>query len=313
MTEQDLSHNQSQDTQTSQMQVFDRNLVRLRRARAAENLGEYDFLHAHIAEDLSFRLMTVAREFPLAVEIGARSGAFAKTEAMDHIGNLFGMDLVAPTDRTAHRGFIVADEERLPLKQNTFDLAVSGMALHGVNDLPGALVQIRRALKPDGLFLGCLFGGDTLNELRASLTEAEAEVTGGASPHVSPFVDIREAGGLLQRAGFALPVADTDTITARYDSALHLMADLRGMGEANALTQRRRVPMRRAVISRALEIYQTRFADPDGRVRASFEIVYLSGWSPDSSQPQPLRPGSAKTRMADAFRVAEQKLKDEQD
>ncbi len=295
------------------MQIFDRTLVRTRRQRASAELGDYDFLHAHIAEELSYRLMTVAREFPRGLEIGARSGQFASTEALGRIGHFTGMDLAPPRTKTAHHSFCVGDEERLPLKNKTLNLAIAGMALHAVNDLPGAMVQIRRALKPDGLFLGSLFGGGTLNELRTALTEAEAEVTGGASPHVSPFVDVREAGSLLQRAGFALPVADTDTITVRYDTALHLMADLRGMGEANALVQRGRKPMRRATLTRALEMYGTRFADPDGRVRASFEIVYLSGWAPDSSQQQPLRPGTAKTSLAEAFRAAEQKRDDSLD
>ena len=182
---------------------------------------------------------------------------------------------------------------------------VSALALQAVNDLPGVLVQIRRALKPDGLFMAALFGGDTLSELRQSFAQAEAEIEGGASPRVAPFADVRAMGALLQRAGFALPVTDTERVTVRYASPLAWLRDLRRMGATNPLAERRRVPLRRATLLRAMEIYGERFADPDGKVRATFEIVWVSGWAPDASQQQPLRPGSAKTRLADALGAVE--------
>ena len=199
----------------------------------------------------------------------------------------------------------MADEEALPFRDASLDLVVSALALQFVNDLPGTLIQIRRALKPDGLFLAAMIGGDSLTELRAAFAEAEAEVEGGVSPRVAPFADLRDLGALLQRAGFALPVTDVDRVTVRYASPLALMHDLRRMGAGNALTERRRTPLRRATLRRMLEIYAERFADADGRIRATFEIVWLSGWAPHESQQQPLAPGSAKTRLADALGTRE--------
>jgi SAM-dependent methyltransferase len=199
----------------------------------------------------------------------------------------------------------VADEEALPFADATLDLVVSLLALQSVNDLPGMLVQVRRALKPDGLFLAALLGGDTLSELRRSFAAAEAEIEGGASPRVAPFVDTREAGALLQRAGFALPVADVDRITVRYASPFDLMRDLRRMGATNPLVERRRVPLRRATLMRMAQLYAEWFSDPDGRLRASFDVVWLSGWAPHASQPQPLKPGSARARLADALGTKE--------
>jgi SAM-dependent methyltransferase len=174
-----------------------------------------------------------------------------------------------------------------------------------VNDLPGALIQIRRALKPDGLLLAAMLGGDTLFELREAFAVAESEIEGGVSPRVAPFVDLRDAGALLQRAGFALPVTDIDRLTVRYDTAFNLINDLRRMGATNPMLERRRVPLRRATLTRMAHIYAERFADADGRVRATFDIVWLSGWAPHTSQQQPLRPGSARTRLADALGTIE--------
>jgi SAM-dependent methyltransferase len=209
-------------------------------------------------------------------------------------------------DHAAAMGLrVVADEEVLPFADNTLDLVVSGLSLQAVNDLPGVLAQVRRALKPDGLFLAALLGGDTLAELRQSFAVAESELEGGVSPRVAPFADLRDLGGLLQRAGFALPVTDVDRITVRYATPLRLLRDLRRMGAANPLVERRRVPLRRATLMRAMEVYAARFADPDGRVRASFDIMWLSGWSPHESQQKPLRPGSAKQRLADALGTTE--------
>ena len=203
---------------------------------------------------------------------------------------------------------LVGDEEALPFSSESFDLIVSGLALQSVNDLPGALMQARRALAPDGLFLACMIGGRTLEELRIALAAAEEEIMGGVSPRVAPLADLRDMGGLLQRAGFALPVTDVDMLTVRYASMFGLLADLRGMGATNALIARDRRPLRRAVLMRAAEIYQSRFADPDGRLRATFEFVWLSGWAPHESQQKPLQPGSAKARLADALGAVERKV-----
>jgi SAM-dependent methyltransferase len=201
--------------------------------------------------------------------------------------------------------FVAADEEMLPFRHGSLDLVVSALALQFVNDLPGVLVQIRRALKPDGLFLAALAGGDTLSELRQSFAAAESELEGGVSPRVAPFADLRDLGALLQRAGFALPVTDTDRLTVRYDSVFALMRDLRAMGATNTLIDRRRAPLRRATLMRMAEIYAERFADGDGRVRATFEIVWVSGWAPHPDQQQALRPGSARARLADALGTRE--------
>jgi SAM-dependent methyltransferase len=200
---------------------------------------------------------------------------------------------------------LVGDLERLPLAAGSLDLAASLLALHGVNDLPGALIQIRRSLRPDGLFIGCLLGGRSLQELRQAFLEAEAETTGGVSPRVAPFVDLRDLGTLLQRAGFALPVVDSEVVTVRYRDMFGLLRDLRAMGWSNALVARRKARLRRETLLRAAAIYAERFADADGRLRATFEIVWLSGWVPHESQQKPLRPGSAKARLADALGVPE--------
>jgi SAM-dependent methyltransferase len=207
--------------------------------------------------------------------------------------------------RPAAGRHVVADAEALPLADASLDLVVSGLALQFVNDLPGTLIQIRRALKPDGLFIAALIGGESLSELRQAFGEAEAEVEGGVSPRVAPFVDIRDLGALMQRAGFMLPVTDIDRVVVRYGSVLGLMHDLRRMGAANSLIERRRVPLRRATLARMAESYARRFADGDGRIRASFDIVWLSGWAPHASQQQPLKPGSAQMRLADALGARE--------
>jgi SAM-dependent methyltransferase len=193
-------------------------------------------------------------------------------------------------------------DETLTLAPASIDLAVSALAFQFVNDLPGALAQIRRALKPDGLLLAAMIGGDTLTELRQSFAAAEAECEGGVSPRVAPFADLRDIGSLLQRAGFALPVTDLDRVVVRYDHALALMADLRRMGATNILVERRRTPTRRATLWRMAQIYGERFADPDGRIRATFDGVWLSGWAPHESQPTPLQPGSAKASLEAAVK-----------
>jgi SAM-dependent methyltransferase len=208
-------------------------------------------------------------------------------------------------DRAAADADVAGDEEALPFRVESLDLVVSALALQFIGDLPGTFAQIRRALKPDGLFLAAFLGGDTLTELRASFAAAEAELTGGASPHVAPFAELRAVGSLLQRAGFTLPVVDDERVIVRYPDAIALMRDLRAMGASNALTERARRPLRRSVLFRAAEIYGESFADGDGRIRATFDIISLSGWAPHQSQQKPLRPGSAKMRLADALRAIE--------
>jgi SAM-dependent methyltransferase len=286
--------------------LFDRALLAQRRRRARA-LGPVTFLLDRVAEDMGERLSAVRRTFDVVVDLGTPTDAVRR--AILAAGGVGRVVAVAPSAAAARADertcVIVADEERLPFRDGSLDLVVSGLALQFVNDLPGALVQIRRALKPDGLFLAALVGGDALTELRQAFAAAEAEVEGGASPHVVPFVDVRTLGALLQRAGFALPVTDIDRVVARYDSPLRLMHDLRRMGATNVLAERRRNGLRRQTLRRLVEIYAERFADADGRLRASFDIIWLSGWAPHESQQQPLRPGSARMRLADALGTGE--------
>jgi SAM-dependent methyltransferase len=289
--------------------LFDRNLHRRRLDRVAKSFGAANFLKRRAAGDAVERLETILRRFALAVDLGARDGAFAEalalSEARDRI------DLLVETDLSfamlSGRGGprVQADEEALPFAAQSLDLVVSTLALHWANDLPGVLIQIRQALRPDGLFLGAILGGATLTELRQALTAAEAELSDGAGPRVAPFADAFDAAGLLQRAGFALPVADTDRVTVRYDHPLKLVADLKAMGETNVLVDRARRPLSRPVLRRACEIYMERFSDPDGRVRATFDILTVTGWAPHPEQQKPLKPGSAKMRLADALGVEE--------
>jgi SAM-dependent methyltransferase len=285
--------------------VFDRKLLRARRRRAAA-LGPARFLLERVAEDLADRVASVLRHFALAADLGTPDDAVRQVlGGLENVGTVVAVDSRAPR-RAGARGLrIAADEEALPFRDGALDLVVSALALQFVNDLPGTLVQIRRALKPDGLFVAALAGGETLTELRQSFAAAESECDAGVSPRVAPFADLRDLGALLQRAGFALPVTDVERLTVRYAEPFALMHDLRRMGATNVLIERRRTPLRRATLMRMAEIYAERFSDPDGRVRATFEIVWLSGWAPHASQQQPLRPGSAKTRLADALGVPE--------
>ena len=283
--------------------IFDRSLIRARRRRAA-GLGPATFLLDRVASDLAERLSVVLRRFALALDLGTPGAAV--DAALRQLGSV---ERIVTASALPAAGvpslLVVADEEALPFRDAAFDLVVSALALQLVNDLPGALVQIRRALKPDGLFLAALAGGETLTELRQSFAAAESDVEGGMSPRVAPFADVRALGALLQRAGFALPVTDSDRVTVRYDTVFALMRDLRRMGMTNVLIDRRRTPLRRATLMRMAEIYAQRFADDDGRIRVTFEIVWLSGWAPHPSQQQPLRPGSAKARLADALGTRE--------
>jgi SAM-dependent methyltransferase len=292
---------------TGRIDLFDRAAVRRQRERVAATLPAHDFQFREAASRLVERLDEVRRSFPLALDLGAHGGVLA--EALQGRG---GIETLVESDLSfamACRGAglrVVADEEFLPFKPAGFDLVLSCLSLHWVNDLPGTMLQLRHALKPDGLLLVSLLGGDTLHELRRALLEAEAETAGGASPRVSPFTDVREAGALLQRAGFALPVIDSDTIAVSYPDALTLMRDLRGMGETNALSERRRGFTRRTVLLRAAERYQATFGDAAGRIPATFRIVTLTAWAPHTAQPKPLRPGSAAARLAEALGALEQ-------
>lgn len=286
--------------------VFDRATLRQRRERAARDWERHDFLKREIAERLVDRLADVRRTFPLALDLGSHGDEVATA-----LGDRAMVECLVRAD--LGRGFagrargpaVVADEEFLPFAPGRFDLVLSAMALHWVNDLPGTLIQIARILKPDGLFLGALLGGATLWQLRQSLAAAESEIDGGLSPRVSPFADLRDAAGLLQRAGFALPVADGETIEVEYENALALMRDLSAMGESNLVAGRRRGLTRRATLLRAAELYGERFARPNGRVAASFEVLFLHGWAPHASQPKPLKPGSAARRLAEALETSE--------
>jgi len=301
--------------------VFDRKAVRAHRERAARHFADHDFLFREAAERLVERLDDINRTFPRVLDMGARTGVLAPL-----IAQRKGVELLVHSDLScammraararacdgdADRAVVVADEEFLPFAEGSFDLVVSCLSLHWTNDLPGALIQARRALKPDGLFLVTLLGGETLIELRQALLDAELAETGGAGPRVSPFADLRDAAALLQRAGFALPVADSDTITVEYENALDLMRDLRGMGESNAVVERRKDFSRRSTILRAAAIYEDRFGkESTGRMPATFQMLTLTAWAPAANQPKPLRPGTATTRLAQALDAVEVKTGD---
>lgn len=288
---------------------FDRTLLRARRDRVAKGFSNHDFLVREVCERVGDRLEPINRKFPMALDIGCHNGLMAQTLSYyDGIEYRFQTDIsfgMASAARQFADGTLVADEEFLPIADERLDLVTSVLTLHWTNDLPGALIQINRALKPDGLFIAAMFGGETLCELRDSLTWAEIEIDGGLSPRISPFPQLQELGALLQRAGFALPVVDSERITVTYDHPFKLMAELRGMGEANALVERRRTPLRRGTLLAAAKYYQDRFADSDGRIPATFELHFLTGWAPHESQQKPLRPGTAQQRLADALGTVE--------
>lgn len=266
----------------------------MRKQRAAAGFAEAAFLHARAAEDLVERLEAIPRRFERALVIGG--GGFVGRAVAERL------ELAARIGEIAEAEALF--EDALPYAAQSFDLIVAPLALHWVNDVPGALIQMRLALKPDGLMLASLFGGATLNELRLALLEAESEITGGAAMRVAPFAQLEDVAGLMQRAGFALPAADRDVVTVRYGEPLRLLADLRAMGETAAFVERAPA-LRRSVLLRAMQIYRQRFADADGRVRATFEILTATGWAPAESQQKPLKPGSAKSRLADALKTTE--------
>ncbi|MEN3931671.1 methyltransferase domain-containing protein [Microvirga sp. W0021] len=282
--------------------LFDRSLMRKRYLRAIAN-GYERFLLDYAIADLGERLSVITRRFKNAADVGTvlpEAGRFLKEAGI--VEELVHLTPVASETSVGIKQ-IEGDEEALPFGAQEFDLVISLLALQSANDLPGALIQISRSLVPDGLFLGCMLGGNTLTELRQVLMQAEAEIEGGISPRVAPFVEIRDAGALMQRAGFALPVVDCEPLTVRYSSMFNLMHDLRAMGLTNIMTERRKVPFKRQTLMRAAELYAEQFADPDGRLRATFDLVWLLGWAPHESQQKPMRPGSAKMRLADALKV----------
>jgi len=285
------------------MKIFDRTLVRKHRDRAAAGFTAHDFLVREVGERLADRLDDVTRRFPRALDLGCHTGEMADTlRGRGGIESLVQCDLspgMAARAAANGRPTLVVDEEWLPFAPASFDLVISNLSLHWVNDLPGTLVQIRRILKPDGLFLATLLGAGTLAELRQSLMEAELAEEGGVSPRVSPFADVKDLGGLLQRAGFALPVVDADSVAVTYADPMRLLTDLRGMGETNAVAEQRKGLTRRATLLHAIQAYQTRFAGPDGRLPATFQIMALTGWAPHPDQPKPPTPDGASHRLSD--------------
>jgi SAM-dependent methyltransferase len=281
--------------------IFDRAAYRAHRERAARADAD-DFFASEAATQIALRLHAVNREFSLGLDVNSRGGIFSILEPLAGSWVRAGYPAELPT--------VVADEDALPFADSSFDLIVSVLSLHAVNDLPGTLIQIRRALKPDGLFIAALFAGETLGELRFAFAAAEAEELGGASPRVAPFADVRELGHLLQRAGYALPVADVERTVVRYRELSRLFADLRGLGETNVLAGRRTAFLSRRIMDRVVTEYTSRFQDEERYYTATFEMAFLTGWAPHESQQRALRPGSAKTRLADALGTVERNAGD---
>ncbi|TPP06931.1 methyltransferase domain-containing protein [Rhizobium glycinendophyticum] len=282
-------------------EIFDEALIARNRGRAWEKRAEgADFLLELTARELGDRLSLVERRFDKAAELFGATGVVAQTAlATGKIGDLERIETNARLlDEGSGR---VTNFESVPLEPQSVNLILSPLSLHLTNDTPGMLIQMRRALKPDGLLLAAIPGAGTLAELRDVLLAAETEIYGGASPRVVPFADIRDIGALMQRSGFALPVIDEESFTVRYDHIFALMRDLKAMGMANPLIGRSRKPVSRRFFMRAAELYAERYADPDGRIRATFSIIFVSGWAPHESQQKPLKPGSAKMRLADAL------------
>lgn len=282
--------------ETNDIEIFCPRTLRARKTRSAAQFSEYSFLHQWATRQMLDRLGDIKRAFQNVLHIGGRSGGDFK----ERFSNLIIQDEVE-----AFAPDVVADAQFMPYAPGSFDLILSTLDLHTINDLPGSLLQIRKTLKPDGLFMAALFGGESLHQLRQSLTEAELSLKGGISPRVSPFADKQQMGGLLQRAGFSLPVVDSEIITVTYENMFKLMRDLRGMGESNAIAKRSRANPGKALFFEAARQYQEKYAEEDGRIPAHFEIIFLLGWCPHSSQQQPLKPGSADIRLADALRTEE--------
>lgn len=292
-------------------ELFDRVLLRRRRSRFASELSQHEFLLSRVATEITERIEVILRDFPLALDLGAYDGVLGRAVgALPSVGAMIYAESAPALAALCPRPSVVCDEDMLPFRDKCLNLVVSGLSLHRVNDLPGALIQICHALHPDGLFIGAALGNRSLLELRHALIKAEAELEGGASPRVAPFADMREYGTLLQRAGFALPVTDSDLLTVTYPSPRDLMREIRAMGGGNVMAERRKEPLARGTLERAEEIYRMWYGTPEGRITASFEIVYLSGWAPHESQQKPLAPGSAMKRLADVLGTKEHPASD---
>lgn len=290
---------------TSAPRIFDRDLYRQRLARAAKHYSRADFLKRRVIDDLAERLLTINRRFPVALELGSRTGIFRDTistspELAAKIGTLIESDLCPALLRDRSSPRLVLDEEHLPFASESADLVLAALSLHTVNDLAGCLARIRAILKPDGLFLGVFYGADTLVELRQALMQAETETTGGAGLRIAPVLDVRDGGAVLQYAGFALPAVDQTRETVRYDQVRDLLRDLRHMGETSVLDSARK-PLRRATLGRLDTIYQEQFSDPDGRIRATVSTITLTGWAPHPGQQKPLKPGSGKAHLSEVL------------
>lgn len=302
-------------TTSTPPKIFDRARLARNRDKAAADFEKYAFLKDRVSSDLIDRLNDTAHTFPNALDIGSHDGRLAAAlERSEKVSTVLATDISrGMLHQAAKRGLETQqiDEEHLTLPAASVDLAVSALSLHWVNDLPGTLVQIRNALKPDGLFLGALFGAGTLTELRNSLIEAETELRGGISPRLSPLPALADMAALMQRAGFALPVVDRDTVTVRYADPFALLRDLKGMGERASFMPGTGQPLSRSVLLKALDIYRQTFADPDGRIRATFEIIHVSGWAPHPAQPKPLKPGSAKASLREAVQNFGEKTPDD--
>jgi len=297
---------------TGTPQIFDRVLLTARRKRQIAQFSQHRFLHDWAGEQALQRFEEITRCFPVALEIGhAHEQALTqKICSAASIETLVSMD-AAPELLNKGAASLIADEEFLPFKDASLDLIFSTLSLHTVNDLPGALVQMRRALKPDGLFMASLFGGETLFELREALAQAELETKGGISPRVYPFADKPQMGDLLQRSGFALPVVDSDIITVTYENFFKLAHDLRGMGQGNIIRERSRINPGKEFFSKAAAYYHDKFSEADGRIKASFEIIHVIGWVPHETQQKPLAPGSAQIKLSDALGTEEIKAGEE--
>ena len=285
-------------------QIFNNAQICHMRERYAAQMGEVDFLHQLAVDRLIERLDLIRRDFSHLIDVGAHNGFAAEAlQGHEKVGTVLSLD-PAPSCIAAASQYGEArmmDVERLPDDLPKTDAVISLLYLHQVNDVPGLIQQMARQLRPDGLFFAILCGGRTLQELRASMTQAEEEIMGGVSPHIAPMADIKDVGGLLQRAGLAMPVADSELLTVTYSSVFRLMSELKLMGEGNALQGRRSAFTRRDVMMRTAEIYAQKYGTEDGQIPASFELISLTGWSPDASQPKALRPGSAKSSMTDLF------------
>ncbi len=299
-----LMKNQLQINGNPDIVIFDRDLIKIKRQRAAENFANHDFLYQWGKNQISERIYDINRRFTNAMQIGSRGILAPSHDKIDHIITL---DLTNnPIESCKY--FVQASEEFLPIAPKSMDLIISNLNMHNVNDLLGALIQIKHSLKDDGLFIASIFGGETLYELRKIMMKIEVEFYGGVSPRISPFADKPQMGDLLGRAGFTLPVIDSDIITVTYDNIFKLLHDIRGMGESNAIIKRNKTNLDKTFFMRVAEEYKNQFTDKDGRITASFEIIFMLGWSPHKSQQKPLRPGSAKTSLADALGEQEIKL-----